>query len=104
MRGREALKQWIDGGLKAVLPDLHFAIAVGPVATEDYFAVRWIAQGTYAGGFPGASEDAIGSVIRFTGTDLVRVLNGVLVEYWLNADLLQVLTQLGVSELAGARN
>lgn len=100
MRGREALKQWISGGLKAVLPDLRFAITVGPIATDDYFAVRWTAQGRYAGGFPGASEEAVGSLVTFTGTDLVRVEGGVLVEYWLNADLLQVLLQLGVTTLA----
>lgn len=103
MHGREALKQWIAGGLKAVLPDLLFAIAVGPIATDEYFAVRWTAQGTYAGGFPGASDAAVGSVVTFEGTDLVRVADGMLAEYWLNADLLQVLQQLGVKETLGAQ-
>ncbi|MQY09915.1 hypothetical protein SRB5_00180 [Streptomyces sp. RB5] len=48
--------------------------------------MRWVAQGTYCGGFPGASQDAAGSVITFHDTDFVRVENGLLVEYWLNAD------------------
>ena len=102
LRGREALKQWIAGGLRAVLPDLRFAISVGPIATDEYFAVRWTAQATYAGGFPGASEDAVGSVVTFDGTDIVRVADGVLAEYWLNGDLLQLMQQLGVRELVAS--
>jgi hypothetical protein len=103
MRGRDALKQWISGGLRAALPDLCFSIAVGPIATDDYFALRWSARGTYGGGFPGASEEAVGSVITFDGTDIVRVVDGLLVEYWLNADLLEVFIQLGDSAPAGAQ-
>lgn len=61
------------------------------------------AVGTSRGGFPGASEGAVGSVVNFEGTDLVRVADGVLVEYWLNGDLLQVLQQLGMKDLSGAQ-
>ena len=60
---------------------------------------RWKVEGTYRGGFPGSSPDAIGRVITFTGTDIVRVVDGKFVEYWLNVDSLYMLQQLGVREV-----
>jgi hypothetical protein len=86
IHGREALNQWV-GGINALLPDLNFDITVGPIATDDHLVVRWAARGTYGGGFPGASEDAIGSVITFTGTDTLRVVDGTLAEYWACSNL-----------------
>lgn len=55
IRGREALKGWISG-IHAVLPDLSFAIEVGPITDDEHLVVRWKAQGTYHGGFPGAGR------------------------------------------------
>ena len=102
IHGREALNQWVIG-INALLPDLNFEITVGPIATPDYLVVRWKAQGTYRGGFPGASENAVGSVITFTGTDTLRVVDGMLAEYWANADSLLFVQQLGVKEVPGTR-
>jgi hypothetical protein len=81
--------------------DLNFEITVGPITTDDYLVVRWTAEGTYGGGFPGASEDAVGSAITFTGTDTLRVIDGMLTEYWANADSLLFVQQLGVTEVPG---
>lgn len=103
IRGREALKGWISG-INMLLPDLNFEVIVGPIATEDYLVVRWRAEGTYHGGFPGASEGAVGSSITFTGTDTLRVVDGMLAEYWANADSLLFMQQLGVKEVPGARD
>ncbi len=100
VHGREALKQWI-GAIHSVLPDIKFTVQVGPIADDDHFVVRWIAHATYRGGLPGASEDAIGKEITFTGTDILRVVDGKLVEYWANADSLLFVQQLGVSTLPG---
>jgi len=61
--------------------------------------VRWTARGTYRGGFPGASPEAIGRTITFTGTDTLRIAAGKLAEYWLNADSLLFSQQLGVREV-----
>ncbi|MGW3174413.1 ester cyclase [Streptomyces sp. NPDC001153] len=55
--------------------------------------MRWTATGTYAGGFPGAKAQP-GTTVTFTGTDTLRVNDGKFVEYWLNSDTLQLLTQL----------
>jgi predicted ester cyclase len=80
--------------------DLTFEITVGPIATDDYLVVRWAADGVYAGGFPGAPEEAVGNRVRFTGTDTLRVRDGMLAEYWANADSLLFIQQLGVRELS----
>jgi predicted ester cyclase len=98
IRGREALNGWVSG-IHAILPDLSFEIEVGPIADDDHMAVRWRARGTYGGGFPGASPDAVGREITFTGTDTLRIANGMLAEYWANADSLLFFQQLGIREV-----
>ena len=98
IRGREALKGWISG-IHAVLPDLSFVIEAGPITDGEHLVVRWKAQGTYHGGFPGAPAEAIGRTITFTGTDTLRIADGKLAEYWANADSLLFFQQLGVREV-----
>jgi predicted ester cyclase len=61
--------------------------------------VRWKAHGTYQGGFPGASPEAVGREVTFTGTDTLRIAGGKLAEYWANADSLLFFQQLGVREV-----
>jgi hypothetical protein len=58
--------------------------------------VRWDANGTYGGGFPGATAEP-GTKVRFTGTDTLRVKRGLITDYWLNADTLLLITQLKVT-------
>jgi predicted ester cyclase len=98
IRGREALNGWVSG-IHAILPDLSFEIEVGPIADDDHMVVRWKARGTYGGGFPGASPDAVGREITFTGTDTLRIADGRLAEYWANADSLLFFQQLGIREV-----
>lgn len=95
VRSRDALGQWI-GGLHAVMTGLVFSIEVGPITDVDYLVVRWRARGTYRGGFPGTSDAAIGREIDFTGTDILRVADGKIAEYWVNSDTLLLMQQLGV--------
>ena len=98
IRGREALKGWISG-IHAVLPDLSFVIEAGPITDDEHLVVRWKAQGTYHGGFPGAPTEAIGRHVSFTGTDILRTADGKLAEYWANTDSLLFFQQLGVREV-----
>jgi predicted ester cyclase len=98
IRGREALNGWVSG-IHAILPYLSFEIEVGPIADDDHMVVRWKARGTYGGGFPGASPDAVGREITFTGTDTLRIADGKLAEYWANADSLLFFQQLGIREV-----
>jgi SnoaL-like polyketide cyclase len=98
IRGREALNVWISG-IHAILPDLAFVIEVGPITDEEHLVVRWKTRGTYRGGFPGASPEAVGREVIFTGTDTLRIVGGQFAEYWANADSLLFYQQLGVREV-----
>ena len=98
IRGRQALNEWVSG-IHAILPDLAFVIEVGPIADDEHLVVRWKARGTYRGGFPGASPEAVGREITFTGTDTLRIAGGMLAEYWANADSLLFFQQLGIREI-----
>lgn len=81
--------------IRAAFQDLRFSVQVGPVIDGDHVAVRWVATGAYVGGFPGATAP-VGTGVTFTGTDTLRVERGRIVEYWLNADTLLLVTQLQV--------
>jgi predicted ester cyclase len=94
VRGPEGLKRWIGGNL-AAFADYGFASTVGPLADGDMVAGRWVFRGAYAGGIPGASPDAVGERVEYAGIDILRVENGRIVEYWLCADILQMLQQVG---------
>jgi len=98
MSGRRTLDEWVTG-INTLFPDLDFAFNVGPIVDGDFLVIRWKARGTYAGGFPPASPDAVGRVMTFYGTDTLRVRDGQLAEYWANADSLWLLQQLGVDRV-----
>ncbi len=58
-------------------------------------AGRWVAEGTYAGGVPGSTVP-VGTPVRFHGNDIWRAEGGLIREYWLSDDLLDLMQQLGV--------
>ena len=95
VRGPDGLKQWI-GGSAAAFSDYSFTTTVGPLADEDLVAGRWIFRATYQGGMPGASPTAVGKSVEYAGIDIFRVEAGKSVEYWLCADILQLLQQVGM--------
>ena len=95
VRGPDGLKQWI-GGSAAAFTDYSFTTTVGPLADEDKVAGRWLFRGTYQGGIPGASPAAVGKQVEYAGMDLFRVEAGKIVEYWLCADILHLLQQVGM--------
>ena len=97
--GREALKQRISGGYRGLISDMQFSIDVGPIADEHYLMVQWKVEGTYNGGFPGSSPDAVGRTVAITGTDIVRIEDGKFAEYWLDVDSLFFMQQIGVKEV-----
>ncbi len=95
VRGPEGLKGWI-GGTLAAFTDYSFATTVGPLADGDIVAGRWVFRGTYQGGSPGSSPSAVGQPVEYEGADVFRVEEGKIAEYWLSADVLQLLQQIGV--------
>ncbi|WP_405866961.1 ester cyclase [Streptomyces sp. NBC_01515] len=92
IRGADGLVAWITQ-TRAAFPDLRFTEQVAPLIDGHHASIRWTATGTYAGGFPGAKAEP-GTVVTFTGTDTLRMRGGRFVEYWVNTDTLQLLTQL----------
>jgi predicted ester cyclase len=82
--------------MRSLMSDLVFTIDVGPIVDGDHVVVRWAATGHYGGGVPGAAAP-VGAAVTFHGTDILRVANNQVVEYWLNADTLDLMTQLQVS-------
>jgi predicted ester cyclase len=94
VRGPEGIKQWIGGAL-AAFTDYGFTTTVGPLADEDMVAGRWVFRGAYQGGIPGASAAAVGERVEYAGMDIFRVESDRIAEYWLCADILQMLQQVG---------
>lgn len=92
--GPEALTSWITV-MRTVMSDLRFDIEVGPFVDGDAVVLRWIATGRYAAGFPGATSP-VGTRVHFTGTDILRITDRRIAEYWVNADMHVLLAQLGV--------
>ena len=94
VRGPEGLRQWIGGAL-AAFADHRFSTAIGPLADGDKVVGRWIFRATYRGGIPGSSPDAAGGRVEYAGVDILRVEAGKIAEYWLSADILHLLQQVG---------
>lgn len=84
--GPEGLVGWI-GQTRAAVPDLTFQIQVAPSSR---------AATSLCGGARKAATPAVGTPVAFTGTDLLRVHDGQLVEYWVNSDIHLLLMQLRV--------
>jgi predicted ester cyclase len=81
--------------MRSLMSDLDFAVEVGPIVDGDHIVVRWAATGHYGGGIPGAGAP-VGTQVTFHGTDILRIAKDQVVEYWLNADTLDLMTQLQV--------
>ena len=94
--------EWV-GSLRQAIPDLVFETVVGPISEPAeptagiMIAGHWRATGTYQGGFPGATA-AAGTPVAFNGTDMIRIEDGAVVEYWLVSDTLTLLSQIGVQQ------
>ncbi len=90
--GREGVKGSIRY-LRTAFPDLHLTIE-STVADGDRVWTRISATGTHQGPFMGAP--ATGRLFRIDVIDIVRVVDGRIVEHWGVADRLSLVQQLGV--------
>lgn len=66
---------------------------VGPVVDGELVAARWTFTGSYAGGIPGATAP-VGTRVILVGTDLMRIVDGRIVEYWALSDAADMMAQL----------
>lgn len=70
VQGPDQLQAIVDDTRKR-LRELMFVVDVGPLVQGDLVAARWISTGATRSG-----------PARFTGNDILRVVDGKIVEYW----------------------
>jgi steroid delta-isomerase-like uncharacterized protein len=94
--GVENFKQHMQT-CRAGFPDLHFTIEA-TIAEGNEVVLHWSARGTHRGTFLGMSPtNKTGNV---SGTSIIRIEKGKIVEHWSDWNLLTLLEQLGLSTSA----
>ncbi len=103
-RGRDDIKAFMTD-FRAAFPDLYFWGTANLIAEGDYVVGQWEGGGTHtgpafrdflAGGLPAAT----GRQMRFTGTTVLKVLDGKIVSEIGLDDGVTALTQLGLLKAA----
>ena len=99
-RGRDDIKAFM-ADFRAAFPDLSFAGAADLIAEGDYVVGRWIGGGTHTG--PAFDDFLIGALpaetgrqMHFTGTTVLRLKEGKIVEELGLDDGVTALQQLGL--------
>ena len=99
-RGRADIRAFMVG-FREAFPDLSFAGTADLIAEGDYVVGRWIGGGTHTGPafsdfLAGALPAATGRKMRFSGTTVIKVVNGKIAEEIGLDDGVTALTQLGI--------
>ena len=99
-RGRDDIKAFMTD-FRAAFPDLNFWATADLIAEGDYVVGQWEGGGTHTG--PAFSDflvdslpAATGRTMRFTGTTVLKVVDGRIVEEIGLDDGVAALTQLGL--------
>jgi len=103
-RGREDIKAFMTD-FRAAFPDLNFWGTADLIAEDDYVGGQWEGGGTHTG--PAFSDFLVGGLpaatgrkMRFTGTTVLKVIDGKIVEEIGLDDGVTALTQLGLLKSA----
>lgn len=99
-RGHDDIKAFMSG-FRAAFPDLNFWGAAGLIAEGDYVVGQWEGGGTHTGAaftdfLAGSLPAATGRKMHFTGTTVLRLEEGKIVEERGLDDGVTALTQLGL--------
>jgi predicted ester cyclase len=97
--GRERVKQLFFDLYRTAFPDLRAEI-YDMIAEGDKVVTRKAFHGTHQGPLMGIPP--IGRQVTILVTDIVRVVDGQIVEHWANVDQLGLMQQLGVIPAPGA--
>lgn len=81
------------GTYRAAFPDVHMTVEA-QVAEGEMVATRYTFRGTHRGNLMGIAPT--GKQVTMTGTTITRIVDGKMVEAWVNYDLLGLLQQVGV--------
>jgi predicted ester cyclase len=84
--------------MRRAFPD-YAGTNVAQIAEGDKVANRFVALGTHLGEFMGVAPT--GKRVEFVGNSIDRVVDGRIVESWVQMDLLGVLMQLGAAPEMG---
>lgn len=100
LRGRDAVRQFATE-FRAAFPDLGFGGTADLIAEGDYVVGQWEGGGTHTGpafdDLPvGDLPEGSGKKMRFTGTTVLRVQDGLITEEVGLDDGVTVLQQLGL--------
>jgi predicted ester cyclase len=103
-RGHDDIKAFMTD-FRAAFPDLNFWGTADLIAEGDYVVGQWEGGGTHAGPafadfLAGALPAATGRTMRFTGTTVLKVVGGKIVEEIGLDDGVTALTQLGLLKAA----
>jgi predicted ester cyclase len=101
-RGRQDIKAFMTD-FRAAFPDLNFWGTTDLIAEGDYVVGQWEGGGTHTGPafddfLVGSLPAATGRKMRFTGTTVLKVIDGKIVEELGLDDGVTALTQLGLIE------
>ena len=103
-RGRDDIKAFMTD-FRAAFPDLNFWGAADLIAEGDYVVGQWEGGGTHTG--PAFNDFLVGSLpantgskMRFTGTTVLKVIDGAIAEEIGLDDGVTALTQLGLLKAA----
>ncbi len=107
-RGRDDIKAFMTD-FRAAFPDLNFWGTADLIAEGDYVVGQWEGGGTHTGPafgdfLIGGLPAATGRKMRFTGTTVLKVIDGRIVEEIGLDDGVTALTQLGLLKAAPDRN
>lgn len=99
-KGRDDVRAFMMG-FRAAFPDLGFKGAADLIAEGDYVVGRWVGGGTHSGPafsdfLAGSLPAATGRKMHFTGTTVIKVVNGRIAEEIGLDDGVTALTQLGL--------
>ncbi len=103
-RGRDDIRAFMTD-FRAAFPDLNFWGTADLIAEGDYVVGQWEGGGTHAGPafndfLVGGLPAATGREMRFTGTTVLRVVDGRIAEEVGLDDGVTALTQLGLIKVA----
>ncbi|KQU94756.1 hypothetical protein ASD00_22985 [Ensifer sp. Root31] len=103
-RGHDDIKAFMTD-FRAAFPDLNFWGTADLIAEGDYVVGQWEGGGTHAGAafddfLAGSLPAGSGRKMRFTGTTVLKVINGKIVEEIGLDDGVAALTQLGLMKAA----
>jgi predicted ester cyclase len=107
-RGRADIKAFMTA-FRAAFPDLNFWGTADLIAEGDYVVGQWEGGGTHTGPafddfLVGGLPAATGRKMHFTGTTVLKVLDGKIVEEIGLDDGVTALTQLGLITTAATSN